>query len=227
MQKENVLRRKEYFEELKNKENVRERRLEEVELVDQVVRGISRDEMKTAVKIMKDEKAIGPDRLPVEAWRSFEKLVVIWRVRTKDRLLSPFLTDEIRRESPRTVMFSNDIVLCGGSREKVEKDLVRWRYALERRGMNVSKSKTDYMYKWERWRGNSEAARCRGVKANKFKYLGSTKEIDCVREVKKEVQAGWSGWRRVTRVVCDRRVSARMEGKVYKTSHVVWYGDYR
>ncbi|KAI5104078.1 hypothetical protein C0J45_5704, partial [Silurus meridionalis] len=38
---------------------------------------------------------------------------------------------------------------------------------------------------------------------------------ECVREVKKRVPTGWSGWRRVTGVICDRRVSARMKGKVY------------
>ncbi|KAI5101404.1 hypothetical protein C0J45_8607, partial [Silurus meridionalis] len=40
---------------------------------------------------------------------------------------------------------------------------------------------------------------------------------ECVREVKKRVQAGWSGWRRVTGVICDSRVSARVKGKVYRT----------
>ncbi|XP_061627969.1 uncharacterized protein LOC133477364, partial [Phyllopteryx taeniolatus] len=42
------------------------------------------------------------------------------------------------------------------------------------------------------------------------------KELDDV-EVKKRVQAGWNGWRKVSGVLCDRRVSARMKGKVYKT----------
>ncbi|KAI5102710.1 hypothetical protein C0J45_8062, partial [Silurus meridionalis] len=41
---------------------------------------------------------------------------------------------------------------------------------------------------------------------------------ECVREVKKRLQAGWSGWRRVTAgVICDRRVSVRVKGKVYRT----------
>ncbi|KAI5085367.1 hypothetical protein C0J45_23151, partial [Silurus meridionalis] len=49
--------------------------------------------------------------------------------------------------------------------------------------------------------------------------LGSTVQSngECVGEVKKRVQAGWSGWRRVTGVICDSRVSARMKGKVYRT----------
>ena len=52
-----------------------------------------------------------------------------------------------------------------------------------------------------------------------FKYLGSTIQSngECGKEVKKRVQAGWNGWRKVSGVMCDRRVSARMKGKVYKT----------
>ncbi|KAI5104471.1 hypothetical protein C0J45_6097, partial [Silurus meridionalis] len=56
-------------------------------------------------------------------------------------------------------------------------------------------------------------------KVEEFRYLGSTVQSngECVREVKKRVQAGWSGWRRVTGVICYRRVSARVKEKVYKT----------
>ncbi|XP_051788839.1 uncharacterized protein LOC127529415 [Erpetoichthys calabaricus] len=56
------------------------------------------------------------------------------------------------------------------------------------------------------------------AKVNEFKYLGSTVQSngDCGREKKKRVQAEWNGWRRVTGVICDRRVSARVKGKVYK-----------
>ncbi|KAI5088464.1 hypothetical protein C0J45_22007, partial [Silurus meridionalis] len=54
-----------------------------------------------------------------------------------------------------------------------------------------------------------------------FRYLGSTVHSigKCVREVKKRVQAGWSGWRRVIAgVICDRRdVRVRVKGKVYRT----------
>ncbi|KAI5619923.1 hypothetical protein C0J50_20517 [Silurus asotus] len=47
--------------------------------------------------------------------------------------------DEVRQESPWTMMFVYDIVICGESREQVEKSLERWRYTLERRGMKVSR----------------------------------------------------------------------------------------
>ena len=53
-------------------------------------------------------------------------------------------------------------------------------------------------------------------RVKKVKYLGSTVQEsgDCEREVKKRVQAGWNGCRRVSGVICDRRLPARVKGKV-------------
>ncbi|MCJ8747587.1 hypothetical protein PDJAM_G00155240 [Pangasius djambal] len=142
--------------------------------------------------------------------------------------LSPFLlamvmdqlSEEVRQESPCTMMFADDIVICSESREQVEENLERWRFALERRGMKVSRSKTEYMYVNER--EGSGTVRLQGEEVKKvqeFKYLGSTVQSngECGKEVKKRVQAGWNGWRKVSGVLCDRKISARIKGKVYKT----------
>ncbi|KAK3535993.1 hypothetical protein QTP70_023721, partial [Hemibagrus guttatus] len=48
-------------------------------------------------------------------------------------------SEEVRQESPWTMMFADDIVICSESREQVEENLERWRFALERRGMKVSR----------------------------------------------------------------------------------------
>ena len=40
---------------------------------------------------------------------------------------------------------------------------------------------------------------------------------DCEREVKKRVQAGGNGWRRVSGVICNRRLPARVKQKVYSS----------
>ena len=53
------------------------------------------------------------------------------------------LTDEVRQESPWTMTFADDIVICSESREQVEEKLERRWYVLERRGMKVSRSKTE------------------------------------------------------------------------------------
>ncbi|KAK2899938.1 hypothetical protein Q8A73_013067 [Channa argus] len=142
--------------------------------------------------------------------------------------LSPFLfalvmdrlTDEVRQESPWTMMFADDIVICSESREQVEENLERWRSALENRGMKLSRSKTEYMCVNER--DPDGMVRLQGAEVKKvqdFKYLGSTVQSngECGKEVKRRVQAGWNGWRKVSGVLCDKRVSARMKGKVFKT----------
>ncbi|KAK3534872.1 hypothetical protein QTP86_032390, partial [Hemibagrus guttatus] len=142
--------------------------------------------------------------------------------------LSPFLfaivmdqlSEEVRQESPWTMMFADDIVICSESREQVEENLERWRFALERRGMKVSRSKTEYMCVNER--EGSGTVRLQGEEVKKvqeFKYLGSTVQSngECGKEVKKRVQAGWNGWRKVSGILCDQKISARIKGKVYRT----------
>ncbi|KAK3525625.1 hypothetical protein QTP70_001448 [Hemibagrus guttatus] len=213
---------KEYFEELMNEENEREKRVEGLTSVEQKVDNIRKDEVRKALKRMKSGKAVGPDDIPVEVWKCLgeaaveflanlfnrvlesERMPEEWRrnlEKAYDRVpreelwycmrksgvaekyvrvvqdmyersrtvvrcavgqteefnvevglhqgsaLSPFLfamvmdqlSEEVRQESPWTMMFADDIVICSESREQVEENLERWRFALERRGMKVSR----------------------------------------------------------------------------------------
>ena len=130
------------------------------------------------------------------------------------------LTDEVRRESPWTMLFADDIVICEETREEVERKLEYWRYALERGEMKVCRSKTEYL--WINGGNDNETVKMEDTKVPKikeFKYLGSTVQESgsCEREVKKRVQAGWNGWRKVSGVICDRRLPARVKGKVYSS----------
>ncbi|KAK3570616.1 hypothetical protein QTP86_023805 [Hemibagrus guttatus] len=112
--------------------------------------------------------------------------------------LSPFLfaiviaqlSEEVRQESPWTMMFADDIVICSESREQVEENLERWRFVLERRGMKVSRSKTEYMCVNER--EGSGTVRLQGEEVKKvqeFKYLGSTVQSngECGKEVNESI----------------------------------------
>ncbi|KAK3521622.1 hypothetical protein QTP70_014726, partial [Hemibagrus guttatus] len=197
---ESVQRRwKEYFEELMNEENEREKGVEVVNSVEQEVDKIRKDEVRKALKRMKSGKAVGPDDVPVEVWKCLGEAAVesltslfnrvlenlekaydrvpreeLWycmrksgvaekyvrvvqdmyeRSRTVVRCavgqteefkvevglhqgsaLSPFLfaivmdqlSEEVRQESPWTMMFADDIVICSESREQVEENLERW-----------------------------------------------------------------------------------------------------
>ena len=128
------------------------------------------------------------------------------------------LTDEVRREPPWTMLFADNIVICEETREEVEQKLESWKFALERRGMKVSRSKTEYLC--INGGNDDKTVKMEDTKVprvKQFKYLGSTVQEsgDCEREVTKRVQAGWNGWRRVSGVICDKRLPAKVKGKVY------------
>ena len=52
-----------------------------------------------------------------------------------------------------------------------------------------------------------------------FTYLGSTlvEDGELNAEVKQIVQSGWKNWKRVSGVLCDRRMNVKIKGKVYRT----------
>ena len=56
-------------------------------------------------------------------------------------------------------------------------------------------------------------------RVNQFKYLGSTVQDDggSEAEVAKRIQAGWNNWRKVTGILCDKKVSPKVKGKIHKT----------
>ena len=115
--------------------------------------------------------------------------------------LSPFLfavimdrlTDEVRREPLWTMLFADDIMICEETREEVEQRLECWRYALERRGMKVSRSKTEYLC--INGGNDDETMKMEDTKVprvKEFKYLKAMvqESSSCEREVKKRVHAG-------------------------------------
>ena len=87
--------------------------------------------------------------------------------------------------------------------------------------MKVIRRQTEYMVVNERQVNG--AAKMQGEEVGKvedFKYLGSIVQsnVECGKEVKKRVQAGWNGWRRMSGMICDRRVPARVNGTMYKVA---------
>ena len=106
-------------------------------------------------------------------------------------LITDRLTDEVRRKPLWTMLFADDIVICEETREEVERILECWRHALKRRGMKVSRSKTDYLCVIGG--KDKETVKMENTKVprvKELKYSGSTvQESDsCERKVKKRVQ---------------------------------------
>ena len=91
------------------------------------------------------------------------------------------------------MLFADDIVICKETRKKVERRLESWRYALERRKMKVSRSKTEYLC--INGGNDDEIVKMEDIKmprVKEFKYLESTvqESSGCERKVKKRVHAG-------------------------------------
>ena len=85
--------------------------------------------------------------------------------------------------------------------------------------MKINRRKTECMCVNERQDNDTVRKQRDGVsKMDYFKYPDSTVHSngECGREVKKRVQAGCHGWRRMLGVICDMKVPARVKGSVYK-----------
>ena len=94
---------------------------------------------------------------------------------------------------------------------------------MEDRGLNINIKKTVYL----RFNvdgnldGNSDI-NLQGhnlERVNTFKYLGATlaENGDLDAEMTHRIQYGWKNWKRVSGILCDRRISLRVQEKVYKT----------
>ena len=117
------------------------------------------------------------------------------------------------------MLFADDIVLSSTRRDHVERKLEEWRRAMEEPGLKISRMKTEYLGCNEH---QDEEIQLQGETAKKvktFTYLGSTlaEDGELDSEVTHRVQSGWKNWKRVSGVLCDRRINVKIKGKVYKT----------
>ena len=90
------------------------------------------------------------------------------------------------------MLFADDTLLSRQNYRELKDDLEIWRNALERRGLKVSQSKTEYLK--ARNVDDGEEFKLQGEKVNRaknFKYLSSTAISDgrCEEEVR--IQASW------------------------------------
>ncbi|KAK3519797.1 hypothetical protein QTP70_004955 [Hemibagrus guttatus] len=108
---ESVQRRwKEYFEELMNEENEREKRVEGVNSVEQKVEKIRKDEVRKALKRMKSGKAVGPDDIPVEVWKCLGEAAVEFLTSLFNRVLeSERMPEEWRRSVLGSIFKNKDL----------------------------------------------------------------------------------------------------------------------
>ena len=117
------------------------------------------------------------------------------------------------------MLFADDIVLCSTRRDRVERKLEEWRRAIEERGLQISRRKTYYLGCNEHQNAEIHLQGETVKRVKTFTYMESTLgedgELDA--EVTHRVQSGWKNWKRVSGVLCGRRMDVKIKGKVYRT----------
>ena len=96
-------------------------------------------------------------------------------------LLMDVLTQDVRKDVPGSMMFADDIVLCGDDETDMTEYLETWRNALEERGMRIRRPKTQFMdFNFGLDNGQErEPVKILGEELQRvhhFKYLGSSVE---------------------------------------------------
>ncbi|KAK3541781.1 hypothetical protein QTP86_005445 [Hemibagrus guttatus] len=214
---ESVQRRwKEYFEELMNEENEREKRVEGVNSVEQKVDKIRKDEVRKALKRMKSGKAVGPDDIPVEVWKCLGEAAVEFLTSLFNRVLGSERMPEEWRRSVLVPIFKNkgDVQSCSNYRgiKLMSHTMKLWERVVEARIRKVVEI-CEQQYGFMPRKSTKDAIFALRILMEKYR----DGQRECGKEVKKRVQAGWNGWRKVSGVLCDRKISARIKGKVYRT----------
>nr|XP_027231092.1 uncharacterized protein LOC113822750 [Penaeus vannamei] len=136
-------------------------------------------------------------------------------------LIMDVLSEGIQEEAPWTMLFADDIVLVCKTKESLREKLSQWKRALEDRGLKISRTKSEYLSFNDFEEENGVEMDDEIIKrVPAFKYLGShvTEDGELDIEVNQRIQSGWQAWRRFSGVLCDKKISARLKGKVYKTA---------
>ena len=132
-------------------------------------------------------------------------------------ILMDVLTERVRKEAPKSMLFADDIVLCGDKDVDMTEYLESWRKALEERGMRVSRPKTQFIdFSFEQnAQGNRTQVKILGEEVERvthFKYLGTSIEEEggMETEIAKRVGAGWMNWKKCSGVLCDKKMPVKL-----------------
>ena len=113
-------------------------------------------------------------------------------------LVLDVLTKHIQELAPRCMLFADDVVLLGESREELNGRLETWRQTLETYGFRLSSIKTEYMecnFNKRRSRSSLEVKVGDHIipQVTRFKYHGSIVQNDgeIEADVNHRIQVGW------------------------------------
>ena len=143
---------KEYFEKLMNEENDREPKTEEAEVVNKEVDCVSREELKNALRRVKQVKVVGLDELPVEVWKCMGETGIEFLTRLLNKLLmGERMPEEWRRSVLIPIYKNKGDAQCRGNYRgiKLMSDIMKiWERIIEARlrdSVEISKQQYEFI----------------------------------------------------------------------------------
>ncbi|XGW34666.1 hypothetical protein V3C99_018560 [Haemonchus contortus] len=128
----------------------------------------------------------------------------------------------------KTILYADDIALITESKEKLQ-DKLQWQRVLAENGLRLNVKKTKFLGSEEGtesivdWRGEAIE------KVQDFRFLGSDLPADGseYQAVNSRTNTAWMKWRESTGILCVRRCSRILKGKVYRTvvRYTMLYGS--
>ncbi|XP_037780211.1 uncharacterized protein LOC119576623 [Penaeus monodon] len=122
--------------------------------------------------------------------------------------------------APWCILYADDIVLVAGTKQELQRKTEEWKTALESRGLKKAGKRQYFTTDTE---GDQQLTiQIDGLnlkRVNHFKYLGAMieEEGSMGRGIKHRIQCGWNNWRKVSGVICDKRVLVKLKGMVHKS----------
>ncbi|XP_046986893.1 uncharacterized protein LOC124561545 [Schistocerca americana] len=126
---------------------------------------------------------------------------------------------DVKKEEPWNTMFADDVVLCKHSIDRLEEKLEDWRKELGERGMKISGTKSEYLALKHVQMRSCKIQDDELKSVCKFKYLRSHIQRDggLESEIQHRINCGWNNWRKMSGVLCDKKVRIGLKGKVFKS----------
>ncbi|EYB93809.1 hypothetical protein Y032_0178g644 [Ancylostoma ceylanicum] len=141
--------------------------------------------------------------------------------------LSPFLfimtldtvVKHLLEGPPFTLLYADDVALIADSRAELQLKIQKWQSALADAGLKLNLRKTEIMSSLG---GDDVVLDANGTaftQAEQFQYLGSILSADGTVDaaVGGRIACAWLKWREATGILCDRRCSRVLKGKIYRT----------
>jgi len=118
---------------------------------------------------------------------------------------------------PWSLFYADDVALCDTSRSNLQSRTQDWKDTLQRFGLKLNISKTEYLEFGPQTPGSIKVDGTDLTKTCAFKYLGSC--LDCAGDTTVDASAraaaAWLKWREVKGVMCDKHVPNWLKWKIF------------